>query len=230
MNRLVLSIFPGIDLLGRGFEAEGFCVVRGPDLLWGGDVRLFHPPTGVFDGVIGGPPCQVFSRAGQISGTSAVDLVPEFVRVCQEVSPQWIVMENVVDAIGHPSIPADWWPCILRDWDCGGLTARRRAFWTWPFALPDMPRRAGEPSPSVMATSWKRGPRTSQYVQDKGFLPGDLPVSEYGRLQGASDVVAVLEAHRSSKAFTVHVLGNGVPLPMGRTIASAVRSALEVRG
>lgn len=26
----------------KGFELEGFCVVRGPDLLWGGDVRLFH--------------------------------------------------------------------------------------------------------------------------------------------------------------------------------------------
>ncbi len=35
MTQLVLSVFPGIDLLGRGFEAEGFCVVRGPDLLWG---------------------------------------------------------------------------------------------------------------------------------------------------------------------------------------------------
>ena len=33
---LVLSLFPGIDLLGRGFEAEGFCVVRGPDLLHAG--------------------------------------------------------------------------------------------------------------------------------------------------------------------------------------------------
>src|SRR2546430_12673163 len=37
------------------------CVVRGPDLLWGGDIRRFHPPAGKFDGVIGGPPCQLFS-------------------------------------------------------------------------------------------------------------------------------------------------------------------------
>ena len=59
---LILSIFPGIDLLGRGFEAEGFCVVRGPDTIWGGDVRSFHPPAGKFDGIIGGPPCPDFSR------------------------------------------------------------------------------------------------------------------------------------------------------------------------
>jgi DNA (cytosine-5)-methyltransferase 1 len=36
---IVLSLFPGIDILGRGFEEEGWCVVRGPDLLWAGDVR-----------------------------------------------------------------------------------------------------------------------------------------------------------------------------------------------
>jgi len=50
---LVLSLFPGIGLLDMAFELEGFTVVRGPDLLWGGDVRRFHPPPGRFDGVIG---------------------------------------------------------------------------------------------------------------------------------------------------------------------------------
>jgi hypothetical protein len=34
MNGLVLSLFPGIDLLGHGFELEGFCVVRGPDVIY----------------------------------------------------------------------------------------------------------------------------------------------------------------------------------------------------
>jgi hypothetical protein len=45
MPELVLSLFPGIGLLDRAFEEAGFCVVRGPDLLWGGDVRVFHPPV-----------------------------------------------------------------------------------------------------------------------------------------------------------------------------------------
>lgn len=55
-SQVVLSLFPGIDLLGRGFEESGFCVVRGPDLVWGGDVRRFHVPAGRFARVHGEVP------------------------------------------------------------------------------------------------------------------------------------------------------------------------------
>lgn len=65
----------------------------------------------------------------------------------------------------------------------------------------------------------------SQYVKDKGFLPGDLPVEEYARLQGAEEIGARLIEHKASKAFAVHVLGNGVPIPMGRYIARSARTA-----
>src|SRR5256885_2017599 len=102
MNKLVLSIFPGIGLLDQAFEQEGFCVVRGPDLLWGGDVHQFHPPTGCFDGIIGGPPCQAFSRLRYVvkhnGGTIAANLIPEFERCVREAQPAWFIMENVPDA------------------------------------------------------------------------------------------------------------------------------------
>jgi hypothetical protein len=52
-SSLVLSLFPGVGLLDRAFEDEGLCLVRGPDLLWGGDVRRFRPPAGCWWGVIG---------------------------------------------------------------------------------------------------------------------------------------------------------------------------------
>lgn len=85
---LVLSLFPGIGLLDMAFEEAGFCVVRGPDVLWGGDVKRFHPPAGVFQGVIGGPPCQAFSRLQHLvqhNGlTKAENLIPEFERVVSE--------------------------------------------------------------------------------------------------------------------------------------------------
>lgn len=224
---LVLSLFPGIGLLDRAFEEAGFCVVRGPDLLWGGAVERFHPPLGRFDGIIGGPPCQKHSTASAIRGTEAVDLIPEFMRVWDEAGRPWSVMENVTGALNHPAIPVDWHPARLRDWDCGGLTSRKRFFWTWPFMVLDPPPRPGDPSHSVMATTWKRGKSASQYVLDKGFLPGDLPIAEYGRLQGAEDIAQQLIDHHASKAFSVHCLGNGVPLAMGRYVASAARTYVD---
>ena len=57
MTQLVLSIVPGIGMLDHAFSLEGFTVVRGPDVIWGGDIRTFHPPPGRFDGIIGGDPC-----------------------------------------------------------------------------------------------------------------------------------------------------------------------------
>ena len=41
----ILSLFPGGDLLGRSFEevfGEEAMIVRGPDKLWGGDIKRFH--------------------------------------------------------------------------------------------------------------------------------------------------------------------------------------------
>jgi len=100
---VVLSVFPGIDLLGRAFEEAGFCVVRGPDVLWGGDIRSFQPPAGVFAGVIGGPPCQSFSRLVNLIRAQGREprfgnLIPEFERVVAEASPEWFLMENVPGA------------------------------------------------------------------------------------------------------------------------------------
>lgn len=87
-HRLILSIFPGIDLLGRAFEEAGFCVVRGPDLLWGGDIRRFHPPAGVFLGIVGGPPCQDFSSLRRDEPTGyGLEMITEFLRVVTETQP-----------------------------------------------------------------------------------------------------------------------------------------------
>lgn len=229
MDELILSLFPGIGLLDQAFEEAGFAVVRGPDILWGGDVHRFRATAGVFVGVIGGPPCQTFSTASAISGTGKLDLIPEFLRIVDEARPAFVVMENVRGALNHPAIPSNWHPAILRDWDCGGFTGRTRVFWTWPFPMLQPSRRTGRPAHSVMATTWKRGRSESQYVTDKGFLPGDLPIGEYARLQGADAIGERLIEHGSSKRFAVHCLGNGVPLAMGRYVAAAARSALDAR-
>lgn len=100
MSGLVLSLFPGIGLLDQAFEEAGFCVVRGPDVLWGGDIRRFHPPAGKFDGVIGGPPCQAFSSLSRLVKANGHEpkfgnLIPEYERVVAAARPAWFLMENV---------------------------------------------------------------------------------------------------------------------------------------
>jgi DNA (cytosine-5)-methyltransferase 1 len=127
----VLSVFPGIDLLGRAFDEEGYCVVRGPDVIWGGDVRTFHPPAGVFEGVIGGPPCQAFSALRHLVRHNGHEprfgnLIPEFERVVSEARPAWFVMEEVRDA---PVPEVDGYvtkTMLVRDRWVGGLQPRAR--------------------------------------------------------------------------------------------------------
>jgi DNA (cytosine-5)-methyltransferase 1 len=126
---LVLSLFPGIDLFGRGFEAEGFCIVRGPDLIFGGDVRAFHALPGRFDGVIAGSPCPDFStaRRGPPTGEGRA-MLAEFVRVVEEARPSWWWLENVP---GVPDVRIPGYSHLRVDLDpreFGAEQARRRHF------------------------------------------------------------------------------------------------------
>jgi DNA (cytosine-5)-methyltransferase 1 len=234
VSNLVLSLFPGIGLLDMAFEEQGFCVVRGPDVLWGGDVRRFHPPTGRFDGVIGGPPCPHWSRIGDLvrhnGHEPAADLIPEYVRCVEEAAPHWFVMENV------PGAPR---PCIAgyavhsftidNHW-IGGEQGRVRRF---SFGVMDASAIDLRPYIEYQALAPQRRAYTvlaghgSVAGQGDRGLPG-YSIAEMCELQG-------LPAHHLDKApFTVHgkkyVIGNGVPLPMGRAIAKAVKEAISARG
>ena len=132
---LVLAIFPGIDLFGRAVErATGWTVVRGPDVIWGGDIRTFHPPAGVFDGVLGGDPCQAHSVLAHLVRYNGheprfPDMTPEFARVVAEAQPRWFLRENVP---GAPDIEVegyDVWTELVTDSDVGGLQPRTRRIW-----------------------------------------------------------------------------------------------------
>lgn len=95
-NRLILSLYPGIDLFSRPFEALGFSVVRGPDLILGQDIRHFHVPAGVFAGVIGGSPCQEFSGLRRQEPTGyGLEMLYHFTRIVKEAQPDWFLLENV---------------------------------------------------------------------------------------------------------------------------------------
>lgn len=227
---LILELFPGAGLFGKAFEAEGWCVVRGPDILWGGDIHDFHAAPGYFDGIIGGPPCQVFSEAARFNGTSAVNLIPEFLRVVDEAKPHWAVMENVQGAI--PFGPH--WPRImLEDFDCGGLTFRERPFWF--YGIPpciEPPYRIGKREHSVMASNWKV--RTGQKNGGTHGLHQKLTPAEAARLQGYAALDERIMSQQpggvtpgSRRCLAIHMLGNGVPRAMGEYIAKHVTKEFD---
>jgi DNA (cytosine-5)-methyltransferase 1 len=98
----VLSLFSGVGSLDEGFRRAGFCVVSAGDVAWSSlfDLRNFHPPQGVFDGVIGGDPCQSHSALANLVRAKGLepsfpDLTPEFCRVIEEAQPRWFLRENV---------------------------------------------------------------------------------------------------------------------------------------
>jgi DNA (cytosine-5)-methyltransferase 1 len=226
MSPLVLSVFPGLGLFDYAFEQEGFCVVRGPDLLWGGDIRSFHPPP-VFAGVIGGPPCQSFSPIGNVNrmryGDDSVmgDMVPQFQRMLDETEPKWWVMENSIYAYAPRE---DAHEITLDTVWLGERQNRRRRFWSnlnLQAHLPSLPALVGIDAGSERAVSWKdsvdwRGSRKREKARSvadmlelQGFWPDmlkDCPMT----VSGAKKAV-----------------GNGVPLAMGVTIAKAIISALK---
>lgn len=207
---VVLSLFPGVDLLGRAFEAEGFCIVRGPDLLWGGDIRRFDPPAGVFCGIVGGSPCQDFSQARRAPPTGlGRQLMRQFARVVKAAQPAWWLLENVARApdlriagYGYQRID------VNQGWYCGVSRLRHFQFGSLGGERLDIPR--GDPV---------RGAEPAALAHDgRSFR-------ELCRLQGLPDDYDL-------PGFTVEqkkvAVGNGVPMPMGRTVARAVRRAFSL--
>lgn len=101
MSGLVLSLFSGVGALDHAFREAGWCVVSAGDVAWSNlyDVRDFHAPAGVFEGVIGGDPCQSHSALANLVRAKGLepsfpDMTPEFQRVVDEARPRWFLREN----------------------------------------------------------------------------------------------------------------------------------------
>lgn len=216
---LILSIFPGADLLGRAFESEGFCVVRGPDIVWGGDIREFHAPAGRFAGVIGGSPCQDFSiaRRGIPPTGEGLELLGHFVRVVEEAKPDWFLSENV------PAVPSVVVPGYtvqrfnLNAAECGGRQHRLRTF---QFGSRDSSRLVLDRG----VTAEKLEPCC---MASEGYREGRRGFADFCELQG---LPRTFDLPGLSTGAKYQAVGNGVPLHMGRVIARAIKSRGESHG
>jgi DNA (cytosine-5)-methyltransferase 1 len=241
---LVLSLFPGIGLLDMAFEEEGFCVVRGPDVLWGGDIRRFHPPAGVFDGVIGGPPCQAFSQFRHIqplAGLKHGNLIPEFERCVLGAAPAWFIMENV-PAAPAPSVDGYGISSMLFENRWLGEAQRRKRRISFgvrgqakqlviDVALFESLEFSEAVNSAARRVNVKIG--GSGKVKRTYASNGAQHTAARGPWTSVADMLELQGAPRDlldEAPFTTEgkrqVVGNGVPLPMGRAIARAVKRAV----
>lgn len=233
MNNLVLSIFPGIDLLGRAFEEEGYCVVRGPDVIWGGDIKTFQPPSGIFEGVIAGPPCQFYSSAAMNMRKIAKDLLPEFERVISEAKPDWFLMENTrrvreVSIDGYFVHNFLWNNRWCSDGDTGPEQNRLRRF---QFGC-IVDKRL-----QIESIALFQNPNIEWTVTATELSKGRPGHGPYSRRRKSRRVEKILELmglpgdfFGEDSPFTMGgkglLLGNGVPMPLGRALAKAVRKTI----
>lgn len=211
-NNLILSIFPGIDLLGRAFESEGFCVVRGPDLIFGGNIRRFNPPPEIFEGVIGGSPCQDFSAARRASPTGeGLEMLQEFERVVIEASPAWYLLENVnrvpdlqIDGYSYQRID-------LNARDCGSAQNRNRVFQfghreNYALLIERSPRMKRSEAICLAGEGTSQDRRSFADFCELQDLPRDFNLPGW------------------SLEFKYKAVGNGVPLKMGKRIAQGIKN------
>jgi len=215
---VVLSLFPGIDLLGKGFEKAGFCVVRGPDIIFGGDIREFNPPSGLFGGVIGGPPCQDFSARNRKKSTGyGMQMLGEFKRVVINCQPEWWLMENVPRVPNVLIAGYSWQRIDLKANEFGLTQSRLRHFQFghrngMELLIPRaITNKATEPC--CLATEGKRKQRRtwSEFCQLQG-LPADFSLPYF----------------KQSARYTA--VGNGVPIPMAYALACAIKNPVGGNG
>lgn len=242
MNQLILSLFPGIGLLDIAFEEQGFCLVRGPDALWGGDIKCFHPPANKFDGIIGGPPCQCFSQLRYLVEHNGYqikseNLIPEFERCVQEAQPRWFLSENVKDAPIPKLAGYDIRDVLIDNRQCGGEQSRLRRI---SFGIKGRPVNLWkylefpvfehiDTAPTVCASG---GVKISLQTKRVGYRVMGWKMKD--ALKTSLRLQGLPENFLDEAPFTLkgkyQVIGNGVPLPLGRTIAKAIKKVInEVR-
>lgn len=207
-SHLVLSLFPGAGLLDRGFALAGWCVLRGPDVIFGQRIEDFHAPAGHIRGVIGGPPCQDYSRARRRPPTGHGDrMIREYCRVVTEAQPEWWLMENV------PGVP---------DVHISGYVTQRFNCFAWEFGLAQRRNRSfqfgsrdGRQLVIMRARSHSGPLEPTVLARDSRKVFADLC-----ELQGLPRDFDIPGLSQTAKRRAV---GNGVPIPMARAVAAAIR-------
>lgn len=218
--QLVLSTFTGAGLLDRGFRQEGFCVVSAGDILWGQSICDFLPARHKFNGVIGGSPCQDFSlaRRGLPPSGLGVKMLAQYVRIVTEAEPDWFLLENVP---GVPDVVVDGYKVQRVNIAASEVGCKQIRLRCFQFGSRDgvglvldrgvtIPRNGVEPA--ALASDGQRKQRRT--------------FADFCELQGLPRDFDLPGLSLSAKYRAV---GNGVPVPLARFVAHAIKVRQETR-
>jgi len=215
-TRIVLSLFGGAGLLDRGFERAGYCVLRGPDTLFGQRIEDFEATWlhGHVEGVIGGSPCQDFSRARRDPETGAGrECMRQFARCVTQAGPVWWLLENVpnVPALDVHGYEVQRIYCSFHEF--GGRQRRERVF--------QFGHRPGDNELVLQRRQLSRPGPWAKTVTTKHTHRNYADLCE---LQGLPRTFTISGLSRSQK---IRAVCNGVPVPMAQAIAEAIRDRAD---
>jgi DNA (cytosine-5)-methyltransferase 1 len=161
-------------------KARAFLSQRFPDTKLHGDFRKITPAkAGHVDVVVGGPPCQPWSKQGKRKPNEDArgELAIEFIELARSVEAPWLVFENVPALVQSDHGRRTWRRWLKQADDCGyhvawrvldarqfGLPARRdRLFAVGHLGRPEAayrtlfePRRASFPHPQTAVAAQAR--------------------------------------------------------------------------
>ncbi len=246
----VLSLYTGLGLLDRAFEERGFTVDSAGDLQFGKPIQSYRGRLHSHEGIIAGPPCQTWSSADPLrtpksqvdfSATSThegVVTLRELLRVIDEVQPLWFLVECVP---GVPDLVAGGYHVQrfnLTDVECGGTQRRLRSiqFGSREFSSATEGGRVTRDVAAACDAAAIHTPRDStatiiRPARLTGCVPTEPAVlasrcradeAAFERRCRTMGLEQIPDLSAFTKATRFRLVGNGVPLTMGRVLARAV--------
>ncbi|WP_372999000.1 DNA cytosine methyltransferase [Sulfurimonas sp.] len=217
-------------MLDKAFREAGFCVVSAGDLITGQDIRDFTGMKNKFNGVIGGSPCQDFSGLKRDKGDYSLEMVYEFLRVANECEPDWYLLENVK---GVPDVTELLNSSVtyLYEKNLGDINDMCITLESYNHQRIDINqgwyddysrlRHIQFGSKNDLYLDIPRGTMSENILGGCALASDDRSFKELCHIQGLPSDYDLPDFNVKGKK---KVVGNGVPLSMGRVIARSVKA------
>lgn len=187
------------------------------------DVRTYRGSRGEADIIVGGPPCQRTSVASAIHGyRSGESLWPDMLRICNDIQPEWIVVEQ-------PPGNAEWEADCAEGLAGSGYHSARLEFEARDVGAPYERRRVfilACPSLSRLEVAWSTGPsaieRVKRAADARGTWNPDILASLPVDARAAGEMGRAASRERTE---WIEALGDSNPPEMAEVVAHCILAA-----